>query len=424
MDAGEGNAHVRARPRAGDDPRPASLTTNADRCTRPSCVLPLTEDGGDHPAARADRVAGHAGRARDPGRLRGRAARGRGARRHRAARPTRPPDGTSRRRPPSLPDRSRRRPSHLGQRPGLPARRRARTWRATASPPARPTSQRCGLGPCSGLHSLGEVAASSATTDVVRGLDEVDEALGPDADAALRAEVLAARSRSRSHLLADDRSEARHMAAHALGWPAAAGHETDPGVLPAGSPRRHLGAGHRGRARLSLATELAEVGRSLHDPAVEAQGLLLTMVAELELGDPTFRQTHRRFDAIAEASRSPRLRFWAASRRGTVARPGRGLRRGDRGDRRGTRARQPHRRSRRGQRLVRPTVAGGPPHRRHRDDRRALRRASRRTTIRTGCCTRRCSRSTPVTSSEPNAWAPEVEAAQQSSGRVGRRDSG
>ena len=43
------------------------------------------------------------------------------------------------------------------------------------------------------------------------------------------------------------------------------------------------------------------------------------MVAELELGDPAFRATHQRFDAVAEASRSARLRFLAASRRGMVA---------------------------------------------------------------------------------------------------------
>jgi hypothetical protein len=68
-----------------------------------------------------------------------------------------------------------------------------------------------------------------------------------------------------------------------------------------------------------LATELADTGRRLHDPTIEAQGLMLAMVAELELGDPTFLHTHRRFDDVAEASRSPRLRFWAASRRGMAA---------------------------------------------------------------------------------------------------------
>jgi AAA ATPase domain len=169
-----------------------------------------------------------------------------------------------------------------------------------------------------GLHSLGELAASSDTTDVVRGLDDVDHALGPDADAALRAEVLAARSRSRTHLLAADRSEAKHMAAHALELARTAGHEP---TLASCLLAHHDAIWEPGseQARLSLASELAALGRTLHDPAVEAQGLLLEMVAELELGDPTFRQTHRRFDAIAEASRSPRLRFWAASRRGTVA---------------------------------------------------------------------------------------------------------
>jgi len=71
--------------------------------------------------------------------------------------------------------------------------------------------------------------------------------------------------------------------------------------------------------RRSVADELAKIGRRLADPAVEAQGLLLRMVAELERGDPTYGATHEQFDAVAEASGSPRLRFVAASRRGMLA---------------------------------------------------------------------------------------------------------
>jgi hypothetical protein len=71
--------------------------------------------------------------------------------------------------------------------------------------------------------------------------------------------------------------------------------------------------------RRELAGQLAMTGRRLADPALEAQGLLLRMVTEIETGDPRFLATHARFDAIAEASRSPRWRFQAASRRGMVA---------------------------------------------------------------------------------------------------------
>jgi hypothetical protein len=71
--------------------------------------------------------------------------------------------------------------------------------------------------------------------------------------------------------------------------------------------------------RRRLAEQLAATGRRLADPALEAQGLLLRMVAEIEIGDPRFLATQARFDAVAEASRSPRLRFLAASRRGMVA---------------------------------------------------------------------------------------------------------
>ena len=73
------------------------------------------------------------------------------------------------------------------------------------------------------------------------------------------------------------------------------------------------------QARLEVAVELTQVGQRLHEPEIEAQGLLLAMVAQLELGDPTARHTHRRFDDVAEESCSQRLRYWAASRRGTMA---------------------------------------------------------------------------------------------------------
>ncbi len=168
-----------------------------------------------------------------------------------------------------------------------------------------------------GLHALGEEAAGPES-DVARGLDEVHQVLGPEADAALRAEVLAARSRARAHLLADDRSEARQMALDALELARAA--EDDP-TLASCLLAHHDAIWEPGTelARLALARELTEVGHRLHDSGAQAQGLLLTMVAELELGHPAFRHTHQRFDRLAEASRSPRLRYWAASRRGTVA---------------------------------------------------------------------------------------------------------
>ena len=71
--------------------------------------------------------------------------------------------------------------------------------------------------------------------------------------------------------------------------------------------------------RRKLADELSVAGRRLADPALEAQGLLLRMVAEIEDCDPRYLATHAQFDAVAEASQSPRWRFVAASRRGMIA---------------------------------------------------------------------------------------------------------
>ena len=85
-----------------------------------------------------------------------------------------------------------------------------------------------------------------------------------------------------------------------------------PTTTPSGSPGRSTSAG-------SSPTELAASGRRRSDPSLEAQGLLLRMVAELETGDPAYLATHWQFDAVADASRSPRWQFVAASRRGMIA---------------------------------------------------------------------------------------------------------
>ena len=77
-----------------------------------------------------------------------------------------------------------------------------------------------------GLHRLGDPAAVDEPSDVVRLLDAIDAELSGSADVALRAEVMAARSQSRAHLLADDRSSAVSMAAEALELARSAGTNT------------------------------------------------------------------------------------------------------------------------------------------------------------------------------------------------------
>ena len=133
-----------------------------------------------------------------------------------------------------------------------------------------------------------------------------------------------------------------------------------------------------------LADELAAIGRRLADPALEAQGLLLRMVAELETGRPRLPATHRQFDAVAEASRSPRLRFVAASRRGMVAALRADLARHvaeiDAARALGERIGEPDAVGH----VVRPAMAGGAPRRRHRHDRGAARRRFATWATRTG----------------------------------------
>jgi hypothetical protein len=169
-----------------------------------------------------------------------------------------------------------------------------------------------------GLHRLGDPAASGDTTEVLRLLDEIDVDLRPTSDAGLRAEVMAARSRSRSHLLDVDRSNAVAMAEEALEVARSTGaHDTIAACLLA----YHDALWEPGTEpeRWSVADELATIGRDHADTSMLAQGLILRMVAEIESGDAAYRATHLEFDAVAEASQSPRLRYLAASRRGMIA---------------------------------------------------------------------------------------------------------
>jgi hypothetical protein len=169
-----------------------------------------------------------------------------------------------------------------------------------------------------GLHQLGDPAAVGEPSDLVRRLDEVDAELRGTDELALRAEVLAARSRSRAHLLADDRSSGVPMAAEALELARGAGAERTVVSCLLAYHDAIWGPGTEDERR-DLAGELATVGRRIADPALEAQGLLLRLVAEIENADPRYLATHAQFDAVAEASQLPRLRFVAASRRGTIA---------------------------------------------------------------------------------------------------------
>jgi hypothetical protein len=202
---------------------------------------------------------------------------------------------------------------HAYQRAGALALARDR-YSALLTSPMVETRARAALG----LHRLGDPAAAAEPSGTAQLLDVIDADLAGASDIALRAEVMAARSRSHAHLLADDRSQAVPMAAEALRLARSTGEDA---TLASCLLAYHDAIWEPGteEKRQATADELAVIGHRLADPVIEAQGLLLRMVAEIERGDPTYLTTHRLFDATARASRSPRLQYVAASRRGMIA---------------------------------------------------------------------------------------------------------
>jgi hypothetical protein len=169
-----------------------------------------------------------------------------------------------------------------------------------------------------GLHRLGDPAAGAQESAVVAGLDAVDAELAGSVDKALRARVMAARSQARTHLLADDRSDAVDLGRRALELARSA---DDLPTVASCLLAYHDAIWEPGTEleRREVSDEMAALGHRIGDPAIEGQGLLLRMVAEIEVGDPAYRVTHDQFQGVAERSRSPRLQFVAASRRGTMA---------------------------------------------------------------------------------------------------------
>ena len=169
-----------------------------------------------------------------------------------------------------------------------------------------------------GLQRLGDPAATDEPSDLVRRLDAVDAELDATSDQALHAAIRAARSRARSHLLSEDRTAAAPMAADAL---TLARQSRDEATIATCLLAYHDAIWEPGTedTRRGLAEELTGIGHRLQDPSVEADGLLLRMVTELERGDPRYLHTHHQFDSLATTSGLPRLQFVATSRRGTVA---------------------------------------------------------------------------------------------------------
>ena len=171
-----------------------------------------------------------------------------------------------------------------------------------------------------GVHELGQLLTDHAATDLELLL-EARAAVAADrglAGSALAARVLAALSRSKSHLLGEDRAESEHLSREAVELARTSG---DDHALAFCLLARHDAIWKPGtaRERQQLADEMTAAAQRASDPELEMQAALLRLVALLEQGDPRALDEHRSFVAMAERARLPRFRYYARSRQATIA---------------------------------------------------------------------------------------------------------
>ena len=121
-----------------------------------------------------------------------------------------------------------------------------------------------------------------------------------------------------THRLRDDREESERLSALAVErlargatitlWRSAC----SPAMTPIWKP------GSAG-ARLTLTDEMTAAAQRAGNVEMELQAALLRMVALLEQGDPRGLDEQQSFAALADRARLPRFRYYAMSRRATVA---------------------------------------------------------------------------------------------------------
>lgn len=174
-----------------------------------------------------------------------------------------------------------------------------------------------------GIHELGSGGAADVGREEIATLDEAHHALtdsGVSADDPLAVRVLAAASRARLHVAADesDVAQARDLADRALTLARSSG---DQMALGAALIARHdaAWAPGTGAERLTLADEMRAVGRRNADEELQLRGSLLRMVALLEHGDPRAFDEHKAFTALVDGVDTARWRMTQRSRHGTLA---------------------------------------------------------------------------------------------------------
>ncbi|QIS03607.1 AAA family ATPase [Nocardia brasiliensis] len=171
-----------------------------------------------------------------------------------------------------------------------------------------------------GLHELGMPDPEHQAEREIALMDQAYRMLLAERCPAdpLAVRVRAAATRVRVHT-----GRARHGAVdHASAETVRAARESgDESALAAALLARHDAIWRPGTAaeRLSLAGELADIGRREHGDELELQGTLLRFTALLELGDPAAHTELAAFGAHADRARLLRFRFVALSRTGALA---------------------------------------------------------------------------------------------------------
>ncbi|WP_029900170.1 ATP-binding protein [Nocardia brasiliensis] len=171
-----------------------------------------------------------------------------------------------------------------------------------------------------GLHELGMPDPEHQAEREIALMDQAYRMLlaeRPPSDP-LAVRVRAAATRVRVHTGRARHAAAEHVSAETVRAARESGDDT---ALASALLARHDAIWQPGTAaeRLSLAGELAAIGRREHGDELELQGALLRFTALLELGDPAAHIELAAFGAHAERARLLRFRFIALSRTGTLA---------------------------------------------------------------------------------------------------------
>ena len=134
----------------------------------------------------------------------------------------------------------------------------------------------------------------------------------------IEAQVTAALARQLAHSVARDRPRARPLADRAVEL---AGELDDPTTLASCLLAQHDSIWTPGTAadRVGIAREIALLAEGAGDRERQAQGLLLTSTAELELGSPAFQATLTEYSYVTERLRQPRHDYLLLTRRAALA---------------------------------------------------------------------------------------------------------